>query len=293
MPDVGQMTLEDAKVKFNKRAQNYLLAVDKIGRPDEPELFHYCSLQSAFNILKSGKIWASEVYHLNDATEVAHGAGVMAELASRTEIHPDVRAQFCDPDEFMKTASQWTMFVFCLSRKHDLLSQWRAYGKSGGGVCIGFDRAQLQSIRPKQGPVPTPFPIIYKRRKQVQLLERLIDIAAELRQSLAPGSDEKEYWRNAMALITQGSFRFKDRAFAEEQEWRLLWLPAAEIQFRPMERTLIPYIEAEFCKSVVTKVVQGPLFNPAVGESSLRRFLDGEGYRHVSIQRSHIPLRTL
>jgi hypothetical protein len=193
----------------------------------------------------------------------------------------------------MKTASKWPMFVFCFSRKPDLLSQWRAYGKSGGGVCIGFERGRLSSILPTRGPVPTPFPVIYDQQEQVEVLKYLVDIAIEIHDRLAPCSDEQEYWLNAMSSVAQCSFRFKDAAFSEEQEWRLLWMPGSAIRFRTMERTLIPCIEAEFCKTVITKVVQGPLFNPAVGESSLRMFLDREGYGHVGIEQSRIPLRAL
>jgi hypothetical protein len=291
----GELNLEQAIQEFDAKAKSYLIEeVDKVGKPEHPELFHYCSLENAFNILKSGTIWATGIFHLNDATEVSYGAGIMAEcLKSRTEIHPNVRGVFGSPEKFMRTADKWPMFVFCFSFGSDLLSQWRAYGKSGGGVCIGFDRARLPSILPKKGPDPTLFPVIYEKKAQEDLLNRVLDVASEFQSRLAPGSDTAAYWLHAVSLVAQSSFRLKHEAFSDEREWRLLWMPGKAIHYRPVARKLIPYIECEFCKAVITKVVQGPLFNPVSGEDSLRMFLEAKGYRHAGISRSSISLRAL
>jgi hypothetical protein len=42
--------------------------------------------------------------------------------------------------------SSANVFVFCLSVRGDLLSQWRAYGEPGNGYSIGFDAPALDEI---------------------------------------------------------------------------------------------------------------------------------------------------
>jgi hypothetical protein len=89
---------------------------------------------------------------------------------------------------------------------------------------------------------------------------------------------------------------FKNPAFKEEEEWRLFWLtdtPPVKFRLASDRRTLIPYIEAEFSKNAVCKIVQGPLARPEVGEISLRDFLKAADYGHVEVIASRIPLRAL
>ena len=95
----------------------------------EPEaLFHYTSLEVACKILESTKVWASNVYFLNDASEVRYGADIVSECVGSCSAIPEVLAQLLCPGAdgetsgFMRTARTWPMHVFCLSGSPDSLA---------------------------------------------------------------------------------------------------------------------------------------------------------------------------
>jgi hypothetical protein len=54
---------------------------------------------------------------------------------------------------------------FC--KKPDLLSQWRAYGLNGGGVCVGFDLQELKTCFQEGSEIVD---VNYEQKKQTQYL---------------------------------------------------------------------------------------------------------------------------
>ncbi len=280
-------------------------------RRDDPtapdKLSHYTSLASAQNILASGEIRASDAFYLNDGSEVSYGAGLIAErlkgepsILSRLHEHFDIAARSGPDSRILRSVRSLRMYVFSLSEKGDLLSQWRAYGGSGGGVAIGFNRAKLPSLRldePHQIPQPEVFPLIYDHELQGRVVDSVVETARDISGRLALGVENKQvFLQDAAGQLCWTSLLFKNPAFFEEQEWRLLFMgvPDATVKFRVGRQGLIPYAEIPFDRRIVTKVVQGPLLDPAIGEGALERFLDSEGYSHaLPIERSRIPLRAL
>lgn len=190
------------------------------------------------------------------------------------------------------------LYVFCLCAEKDLLSQWRAYGKSGTGVGVGFDRLKLHSLKLDDCcavRLPTVFPVIYSENEQSAIIDSVIEIVKDIFHRLAPDADRQEFWQCVASVLTWTSFHFKNAAFFEEQEWRTLWMsvPETRARFRAGSNGLIPYTPIAFPRPTVTRIVQGPMLDPAIGEGALQWFLDAEGYTNVLIDRSQIPLRAL
>ena len=112
------------------------LLVEPFYRRDDPtapdKLSHYTSLASAQNILASGEIRASDAFYLNDGSEVSYGAGLIAErlkgepsILSRLHEHFDIAARSGPDSRILRSVRSLRMYVFSLSEKGDLLSQWR------------------------------------------------------------------------------------------------------------------------------------------------------------------------
>jgi hypothetical protein len=269
---------------------------------EEPEvLYHYTSLESACKILETNKLRASRVYLLNDASEVEYGADIVSEcLDSGSEIPEALRMLFRrgpngEASEFIRTIRRFRFHVFCLSRNPDSLSQWRAYGKSGGGVAIGFKKDHLHKIS-AAGQPNHPFRIIYDKKDQLTALLEPLAIVKDISERISPTSPSQvNFWIQAFSEFALIAFKFKNPAFREEEEWRLFWTNDAPVQFRIGSdgKILIPYIETEFSRDAVCKIVQGPFARPEVGESSLKEFLLAQNYDHVEVTASGIPLRAL
>ncbi len=94
---------------------------------------------------------------MNDANEIKYGAElfktVVAERQNR-ETDPtlvDFLVEFRDWLNQLIGLPHY-MFVFSLTEKGNILSQWRAYTPSGeAGVSIGFSKEGLEKIAAKKG----------------------------------------------------------------------------------------------------------------------------------------------
>jgi hypothetical protein len=105
---------------------------------------------------------------------------------------------------------------------------------------------------------------------------------------------------------------FKDEAFSDEREYRLVYtehpeilkaskFPNARKHFRPNSRgnMLIPFVStADLALTLPQKlpleeITIGPQENISLVERSIREFLDSWGYSEVKLQKSRVPYRSL
>jgi Protein of unknown function (DUF2971) len=145
-------------------------------------VYHYTSFESFLDIVKSRLLWASDLEAVNDPAELynarwllhsilsVHGERSVAVgealrqafgleyLPSRLNFVGEAQLQYrrfatgsVHYLEQYPAESHWGSVIghvfgvsFC--KKPDLLSQWRAYGLNGGGVCVGFERQKLRRI---------------------------------------------------------------------------------------------------------------------------------------------------
>ncbi|MEE9367821.1 MAG: DUF2971 domain-containing protein, partial [Pontiella sp.] len=116
-------------------------------------------------------IWLSALTHSNDWMEGRLVSELFAEvvredneLASKAEYLQAIQNALLDYSPG---------FAFCLSKRGDVLSQWRGYADDGNGVSIGFNPIWLNG-NPKTILVPPALEeVIYKREKQMEVLRSL------------------------------------------------------------------------------------------------------------------------
>ena len=121
-------------------------------------LYHYCSIETFFHIIKTKAIWLSDIEKSNDSLELQYLKKEYAKWAKIIcHVFADHQRKTNTPfDEkrlealssVLSDISSLTItktWVFCLSEKGDLLSQWRGYADDGYGVSIGFDARYLSN----------------------------------------------------------------------------------------------------------------------------------------------------
>jgi hypothetical protein len=203
-------------------------------------------------------------------------------------------------------------FVACFSEAPDRLSQWRGYGKSIGGYALGFPFGDLRAIEKRinnnqaeQSAVKSNPKVTvgfgrcwYNRQAQKALLIEGFDrLLRHLETLPAPATSfdpdpierlmHSDYWLPGVlnAIPRAVSPYFKDRAFKEEREWRLVVRvrrpdnaephgpdrerpeddirldKVATVNFRKGEYSLVPYIVLPLVLNKVlclSQVVVGP-----------------------------------
>ena len=234
-------------------------------------LFHYTDLNGLIGIVKSGALWATDIFHMNDSAELSLGtdqlrATVDALVKTLLDEHED--ATPAEKKRFVRTIeSAFTkpgvgeLFVTCFCDNGDLLSQWRGYGSNGGGVAIGFDPRRVE--RDMCGAQTQLMQCSYDPKRQRKAITTFSDRwFDQIRMMLgAPwadaGADKKRSWfsgwlRRLVAtkvINTDAALlcaRMKHKAFEEEKEYRILAdrrrVADVDIQFRPSSGRLIPYV---------------------------------------------------
>jgi hypothetical protein len=228
--------------------------------------------------------------------EARDRAGFPAQLELIEEIERTAHAGWVGYPDFYATS---------FTTNGDLLSQWRAYGSSGGGYAIGFDTAGLVSP-PSSHPQPDRFlnRVIYDKETQLRILRATADKMLGLFATVDPSSAEMTGARArlfaALGEVVGFVFSFKDPAWAEEQEWRSVHvLPEGElddVDFRPIGGIAVPYVSLAMGtdpdgRLPIREIVQGPRVDNETAVRSLELLLVSNGYSDVRITVSSVPLR--
>jgi hypothetical protein len=110
--------------------------------PSGTVLYHYTSAEGLKGIIENNELWATSAYYLNDSAEMFYGYRVLKEVLddwlsknSRSEdsitlglVH-NLQRSF--QARFEKCQLK-PIYLTCFCQEDNLLSQWRAYGQSGG-----------------------------------------------------------------------------------------------------------------------------------------------------------------
>lgn len=231
--------------------QNELSSESGLSRSPKATLYHYTDAAGVEGIIKEEKeLRLTDIAYMNDAGELKYAVQlVMNMLESRKRSEPDLYGFFdrlqarCNPFQ-----RHFGVYVTCFCERGDLLSQWRIYGR----YAIGF---QVQNeIRVEHHPVSmcgweAAFfrKVEYDKEEQERMIARVIDRVVDLYKRYPPAERPRneDFGLLFSNLITEYLLAFKDPAFHEEKEWRMIHyelLREAQLDFRPKRDYLIPYV---------------------------------------------------
>lgn len=268
----------------------------KISLPSWPqddtvkEVFHYCDATGLYGILTSKCLWASDIFSLNDASEVEYAMKLVADVSKEYPAVAPIVEKILD-GTLMEMYRSWDVHVCCFSSDEDSLSQWRAYGSGGHGFAIGLNRELLEEEARSRNDF-TVVPILYSKEKQRTLVKEFWEGVSSLLTTFTPRT--KSIAAILSRLVTL-MIPLKHPAFADEHEWRIFTIrvdPTAPL-FRPIRGAIVPYSRIGLKDEHFTRIVQGPTVHKKVGERSIKSFLIQNGLGHVDVQSSEIPLRSL
>lgn len=259
VPAVHTPELEDAIKPFHS---DWL---EKHTLDDGKQLFHYTDLNGLQGILKKRELWLSHISSLNDPFELKYGQNLVArELDNQIvkedddnlrEFYKSIKISVGSFGNFIHQP-----FIACFCESENLLSQWRAYANNGGGFNLGFeisddslityDKSDLQN-----GFKPLLRKIIYKPEVQTSLIKDYLDKISEgykkgIIGKVSDGMDQNYHsavmGSQASNLLLDLILSFKNPAFSEEKEWRLINITLdhhqpEKLNFRESEHGLIPY----------------------------------------------------
>lgn len=277
---------------------------------DPPEwLYHYTTLSNAAQIFKTRSLWLTKIQYLNDETELKIALTCFEraiEAAAAAERDEEKRELFLHAAEEIYTFEHTNICIGSFCDSGDLLSQWRSYASSGGGVALGFSGRRLKQLQ-NRGYLNV-WRCVYEPKTQDRLaqgLVRLLDRGYEIiRKRRKPDT-----WKQAKTeLVGQFSTTFlrvapvfKSEHFAEEREWRLVTVPmevrdqgyrALVSDERVSQFYVLTFDPPEDRKhDFIGRVTVGPTANPERVGSTLAIYAMKEGFEEIACSRSAIPFR--
>lgn len=250
-------------------------------------LYHYTTAEGLIGIVKTRKIWATNILYLNDVKEFRHGVELSGEYVKQLlekATDPGERTyleKLAASVEELKTTGEAPGYVCSFSKWRDDLSQWRAYCP-GGGFAIGFPKGLLGVLALEGRYVFEK--CSYDLERQRRTVSAFIDLGVGADRDLATWPTKCQW---AIMRLATASATLKDPAFSSEEEWRMARYPGPEsekqgVDFRARNGVPVPYMvcDLEFTEGAITRemwkavrVTVGPSPSPEASRASVEKLL--------------------
>jgi len=287
-----------------------------------PILHHYTDAYGIEGILSSSTLWATATQFSNDLSEIEYAVSmakqeVAKEIAKLRKMSPWREVLFGHLAHLLEiplhTFGQ--PFIVCFCEDGDLLSQWRAYGKSSGfsiGLRLAEKRGEL-NLSCKHGFRTTLAKVIYEPSKQKarlrDTLSRFVALVDQFpfKPESSRGHDAHVELSLLLVLeITNWACIVKHSSFTEEREWRVITYPREAtltgthpenfegVSIRPTSTLLLPYMTLEpkpGARLPIVGIRCGPSRFQEQSARATRILLQKTGYKAIAIALSSAPLR--
>lgn len=239
-------------------------------RKEEKIYYHYCSVDTFFNIIQTSTLRLGDPLSMNDSAEIMWFLDLIENYAS-------------EKGKYKKTVENWKLiekmieeiikkidfpYILCLSKKNDVLSQWRSYADDGKGIAIGIDVNELINY----GDGLSGHDIVYKPEEQINILEKreIGKCLNELEETLYCNNEQVLYSKvkKLISHLLEDSMICKNPAFEEENEYRILYRNSradegkiSDIKFRTNNGSILPYREIQFESikgHLIKNIIMGP-----------------------------------
>ena len=271
-------------------------------------LYHYCSVETFYNIIISKALWLTDSFSTNDYMENRWINKIINEILP-AYVNDKNRQQFENIFE-QYTTYNYIPFISCFSEAGDILSQWRAYANDGSGFSIGFntDYFNIKHQLPVTMAVYNEnsiglHEVYYDSEKQERIIKALL-YGVSILEHMSRGQMIE------MSLkFKQYSFVFKNPAFFEEREWRIIHTPLifgnrkddttqivgaiSDCKFRATTNDIAPYFLLSFSEQKdippIAEIILGPKNHMEMYK--IRTFLSMNNLRNIPIKFSDTSYR--
>lgn len=274
-------------------------------------IYHYTDERGLDGILRTGVLWLSDIFRMNDAAELSYSFATAVTAMTRKALReaPEMRffadhlSGFALRGGIEKSAHY---FMCSFSAEGDDWSQWDSYAAAGRGFALAFDTVELGSMFASAGNADRmdrlAFPITYDDPRAEALQSRIVDLIAPL--VLASNHQRisvdqiRSYWRELSTIFCVYGLGFAalfkgEARWRTEREFRFLEVypigsPPPSTRLRRSKRGDTKYVELnwlERCPAALRHIVVGPKADPDVA----KRALDAVSHKisHVTIIRSN------
>lgn len=205
-------------------------------------VYHYCSLETFFDIFSNSTIRLSNISKSNDSEEITYLLPKMKKfctglfnyyndmLPEQYKLQTDFINNVFD-SKFNETSLNF--YVICFSEETDLLSQWRGYANDACVVSIGFS---TESFYPLARSIRSSYNFSQVRYSFDDLYDQIEKYTTKKTKKSFNGNPQNDSLSllnivdTTLSMILYNSILYKNPNFNEEKEWRLVYNPFGNIR---------------------------------------------------------------
>lgn len=261
-------------------------------------MIHYTDVQAVHSILSNQIIWLTDSRFLNDKTELEQGINLFRQnLVYLKANHCFTKKNDIKAIEFIESmmfdSDEDSIYIFSLSKAHDRLSQWRSYGSYG----IEFN----EEILKEYGTILHH--CFYNERDKIAIVTKyLLDSIKKISAEMEKYEYISELCIDEIINLKKLAAIFKDEAFFEEEEIRIIISDVEKIKYRTKNDKLIPYIELPLQYNCIKSIHVGPMNDQNLAYASMSDFVRqieknlqneyGDIEFEIKVEKSDIPYRS-
>lgn len=207
----------------------------------QKRMVHYTSAENLFKIISSKTMWMRNTNCMSDYSEVEHGYQLLRQFFQqenqRKLLYDSLNnCQAGVAEEAIQLFDQWwqnirfNTFITSISEHedgedgHGRLSMWRAFGRTSARAAIVM---RLPPPGSAEGLRVMLSPVAYFGYAEVE--RQMWDVIANIKanKEFLAVLDRERLKRIVLFMLIAASVNLKHIGFAEEKEWRLIYLPDA------------------------------------------------------------------
>ena len=265
-------------------------------------IYHYCSVDTLYNIITKKKLWLSDSSYMNDKEEVTWiDTLVFDALNELIDAYPNEK-KYSKIEEEYKKLEHKKHFIMCFSKEKDKLSQWRAYADDAKGVAIGFNANCLKDREELSGQIGSEPPQSVTKQLGKDFVEYDENHIKNNFKNIIEKSESMDIQLIAF-MIKESSIIIKHPSFKEEEEVRFIYTPentsnqnsqthlSSKKLFRSQKNEIIPYFTFDFkdFENFISEIVLGSKCK--LKKDDLQEFLVSEEFNDIKINYSFSSYR--
>lgn len=288
-------------------------------------LYHYCSLESFYNIIQTKTIRLYDLREMNDISELSlENVEWIRLLCEEYRKHPfdfyyetkdNLTHDFYEYifDEYFKhemnpnSRHNTYYFAFCMTKLCNDLNQWRLYGDNCKGICLAFNKDTLKK---------TGFDLVNIEYVDIDnMVSTIISDVLSKTKNASYNKDNRELEKfrfDLLGKIKSEFYKYKNNAYSNEKEIRLVKTIKTrtfaincntdyimqndydifnEIKFTIKNKRLVGYCDVNIDDLGLEEIILGPLNETTKASIMLFLAKNGINIKNDCIFKSTIPYR--
>jgi hypothetical protein len=235
------------------------------------QLYHYTGQAGFLGIIQNKAFWASHILYSNDTKEFELALDLLLRYVNTNQVVINGSPILGDTiNNYIHNFQNKSVYIISLTESFDVLSQWRAYGNSSHGYCIGFRRHYLNKVISKNWRRFRIAKVMYDDAKHQQLIADTVSHAQNAALLAAPNDQQNIFLRSLCDRMLYVAPLIKHKGFEEEKEWRVLFQITNSdlIKMRVAKTGFVPYYIRKLPVKVLGDIIIGPCSDMELARNS-------------------------